>query len=205
MREREIADKHSMEREHQMGFFGMIITFGLLLIAVGLFDSDMWPLAIIGGLLVLAIVLWIWTDKRILTQDEELEQTLIDTAKRHRRLGSMSAVLDEYRAEGASELTISRARNAGPQLRQRARASLGTGLLSSGLGTTLLCGCVAVLIRQTDSFGHFDQHTLQFAFIGASAGLYHIMRGLRLHWYARQFTSTRLAKSPQNRPEFGGG
>ena len=154
--------------------------------------------------MVFAILLWIWTDKRILTQDEELEQTLIDAAKRHRRLGSMSAVLDEYRAEGASDLTISRARNAGPQLRQRARASLGTGLLSSGLGTTLLCGAVVVLIRKTDKLGHFDQHILQFAFIGASAGLYHIMRGLRLHWHARQFTSTRLAKSPQHRPEFGG-
>lgn len=123
------------------------------------------------ALLVLVIVLWIWTDKRILTQDEELEQTLIDAAKRHRRLGSMSAVLDEYRAEGASELTISRARNAGPLLRQRAIDSLRTGLLVSGIGTIPMCGCAMVLIWKT---GHLDQYLLEYGLIGAFAGACHI-------------------------------
>jgi hypothetical protein len=180
-----------MERAHQVGMQGIFILLGLVFIALGLSRKEShpenWFFVILGGLLVAAIILWIVTDKRVLTQEEELEQTLIDGAKRHRRLGSSSAVLDDYRAEGASELTISRVRNGRHLLSQRASASLRTGLLFSGGGLIVLCASMTVLLWKE---GDPEQHLLEYGLIGACAGVYHLARGLRLWWHVRQFPFT---------------
>jgi hypothetical protein len=176
-----------MEREHQMGFQALLVGLGLfLIIATFAFKDPLknWGFAAFGLAFLGLAALWIYTDKRVLTQEEEMEQLLIQASQRYQRAGSMAALLGEYRAEGASNFTLSRIRNARHLLRQRAQAVLRTGITISGVGLLFVCGSIIFLLwngREPEI------HLLKYGLLGAAAGLGHIGHGLLLRRHARRF------------------
>jgi hypothetical protein len=176
-----------MERKEQMMGLGMLIGAGLLLTIVPFVFKN--PFKVWGcwafGLSFLGIAaFWIFTDKRVLTEEEEVERLLIEASRRFNRTGSMASLFDEYRNEGASDLTLGRISNAHEILCSRARERLRTGLILSGAGLLCVCASIAVWFWKSNQP---ELHLLKYGFLGAGAGLGHVCQGLRLHWHGRRF------------------
>lgn len=137
-------DREAEEIERQIVFVVskvFLIVVGLLFIIVPSLDPNVTHLRVwqvFGLLCVTSTVVWICTEKRVMTPREELESLLIEAAKRYARAGSIARLVEEYKARGADDLTLSRLRGAPRLLRERAEDKLSLGLIFSGLGTLVL-------------------------------------------------------------------
>jgi len=114
-----------------------------------------------------------WDHKRRqLTPDEAVYQLMLEVARRYRRTQSLDAIVDEYRAGGASEDTLSLIRAAPQMLKIRAeeKTRLGIQLFFGGI---ILTGGAFVLSRSSG----ISFYELGVGLIGGGAGF--IIDGLR--------------------------
>ncbi len=127
-----------------------------------------------GTCCILVALIWMyWHHKRYrLTPDEELEQLLLDVARRYRHTRSLDAIVEEYRERGASEDTLDFIRSAPRMLKTRADAKIHLGLQLLATGIIFTAG--AYWLSRASGFSHYE---VAVGAIGAGVGF--IMAGLR--------------------------
>jgi len=161
--------------------------------------SSPWESWLVALILLGLAVYWIYKDKPVPTPEEALEAMLIEASRKISTAGSLPRLVDEYRAKGADDLTLSRIRAAPRLLRELGRSNIANGVAFSGVG--LIIGLGALLMSMWK--GIASESLLKYGFIGAGLGLGHIAQGLRLKWCARRFRSLEkppVAYSPMEKP-----
>ena len=125
------------------------------------------------GCLMIA-ALWIWWDykRRSLTPEAQGERLLFDVAKRYQQVHSLEAVVEEYRASGATNETLALIRSAPVILRKRAEAKIHVGIPLLVTGLVLTGG--AYLLARTAGLSHY---AVAIGAIGGGVGS--ILDGLR--------------------------
>src|SRR4051812_40463580 len=171
-----------------------LVLMGLVLFMVPMLDASMtyaraWQA--LGAWCIILAAFWKFKEKRVVTARGELDSFLIDAAKRLAHVGSITRLVEEYRARGADELSLARLRGAPRLLRERADDKLSLGLMVSGAGFFLLLNAILMLIWK----GEAHVSLANYAVLGAGVGAAHIAQGIRLKWYARQFTLSRSRSS----------
>lgn len=126
-----------------------------------------------GCLVGAGLMIWFDRNRRGDSPDEQTEQLLVDVLKRYRKIRSLDAVVAEYRANGASDYTLSLVRTAPEKLRARANAKVqaGYGLFAFGV----LCTGVTYCLARTFGFSHY---LVAIGALGVGSGLW--LDGLRL-------------------------
>jgi len=151
----------------------VLIFIGLGLVGLSIFDfydrkHFPVPTALWGSLFLGLAAVWIYWDAktRTLTADEETERLLLKCVKRARKLGRIEAVVEEFRAEGASKGTLQTLASAPSLLKKRARAKIdiGAGLFFGGIGFT----CIGYYLAGKLGMSHF---VATLGAVGAGAGM----------------------------------
>jgi hypothetical protein len=135
----------------------------------------MWGLSCLG-----VAVVWMYWDykRRRLTPDQQVEHLLFEVARRYRRIRSLDTVVNEYRAQGASEETLAIIRSAPQILKTRAEAKIGVGIRIFVAGI-IITGGVSWLSK-----AHYE---IAIGALGGGIGL--IIDGFRQRRAFRKFTS----------------
>jgi hypothetical protein len=130
--------------------------FGFALIAFSFVKKASLGCGAWGGLCILAALVWMYWDnkRRLITPDEELEELLMEVARRYRHTRSLNVIVDEYRERGAAEDTLNFVRSAPRMLKTRADAKilLGLQLLTGGLVATI----VTCWLSRAIGFNHYE-------------------------------------------------
>jgi hypothetical protein len=179
-----------------------LIVFGLFFVAAPFLFRNVpspWQFWLAALILLGLAVYWICKDKPVPTPEEELESLLIEASQKISAAGSLTRLVDQYRAKGADDLTFSRIRGAPRLLRERARNNIANGIVFSGVGLILGLGSMLMSMWK----GIASESLLKYGFFGAGLGLGHIALGLRLKWSARRFRSSEkppVACLPMEKP-----
>ena len=136
-----------------------------------------------GCLVGAAIMVWLDRKRRGETPDEQTEQLLVDVLKRYRRTGSLSQIVEEYRAKGVDDYTLSLVRTAPEKLRARAHAKVQAGYLLFAF--CVLCTGITYCLARTFGFSHY---VVAIGGIGVGSGLW--LDGLRLRLAFRGIRET---------------
>lgn len=131
-------------------------------------------LVVWGICCILVSLGWMYWDhkRRRLTPDEEVEQLLLDVARRYRHTRSLDAIADEYREKGASEYTLDLIRSAPRMLKSRADTKIRLGLQLLTAGIIVTAG--TYWLSRVAGFSHYE-----IAVVAIGGGLGFIVAGLR--------------------------
>jgi hypothetical protein len=167
---------------------GFLLFVGLSLIALAFVPAQAYPgtptplqIATWGLLCLLTAGVWMYWDhkRRVLTPDEEIEELLLDVAKRYRHTRSLETIVDEYRMRGASDETLMVIRTAPQSLRARGKAKVSIGMQLLAIG--LLFTAAAYYVARVFGGNHYE---VAIGAIGAGVGF--VIQGIRQRTAFRQ-------------------
>ena len=160
-------------------FLALLLFAGLALVGYAFLGVQSrtgfkWEPAMWGTGCLMIAALWIWWDykRRSLTPEAQGERLLFDVAKRYQQVHSLEAVVEEYRASGATNETLELIRSAPLILRKRAEAKIHVGIPLLVTGLVLTGG--AYLLARTAGLSHY---AVAIGAIGGGVGS--ILDGLR--------------------------
>src|SRR5579883_514697 len=130
----------------------------------------MWGIGCVVGA---ALMVWLDRKRRGESQDDQIEQLLVDVLKRYRKTGSLSEIVEEYRAKGVDDYTLSLIRTALEKLRARADRKVEVGFRTFAFG--VLCTGITYCLARGFGLSHY---WVAIGAVGVGSGLW--LDGLRL-------------------------
>jgi hypothetical protein len=120
-----------------------------------------------------AVMVWLDRKRRGETKDEQTEQLLVDVLRRYRKTGSLHEIVEEYRASGVDDYTLSLVKTAPEKLKARADSKVQAGYRLFAFG--VLCTGITYCLARTFGLSHY---VVAIGALGVGSGLW--LDGLRL-------------------------